>query len=498
MKILLIEPPFSRLIKWNDIFFPLGLGYLASYLSKHGYKVRIYNSEIPQTPFKYDDNKKGKYQKLLSEHNNYKEALQNDNHEVWKEIRNVINSYQPDMVGITVRSAKFPSALKVASIAKSINRECLVVLGGPHPTICPEQSILANNIDFIVRGEGESTILELCQTIEGDSTSDLTHIKGLSFKRNGEAIHNGARELIKDLDVIPFPGRDLVLNPDLYSSKNMAVIVTGRGCPFDCGYCSAQSIWTNKVRYRSIENTINEIKHIKNRFSADSIYFWDDSFTVNKRRVIDLCNIIINDKIDIRWGCTSRVDLLDDELLTIMKSAGCEKIDIGIESGSERILKLINKRITVQKVKQSIELIRGHNIKIGAFFMIGFPEETKQDINCTLDLIKKSKVDSICLSIFTPYPATKLYDKAMSLGLIPKKIDWENFNHHSPDNFFSKHINKKEHIKIISEATLLVDNYNKKRQPNNLISRIIFYIKNPKLFFSKLQEKIQNRLSYHS
>jgi len=402
------------------------------------------------------------------------------------------------MVGITVRSAKFPSALKVASIAKNINKTCHVVLGGPHPTICPEQSILANNIDFIVRGEGEYTILELCQTIEGVSSSNLSHINGLSFKRNGKAIHNGPRELIKNLDDIPFPGRDLVLDPNLYSPDDMAVIVTGRGCPFDCGYCSAQSIWTNKVRYRTIENTINEIKHITNKFSTHSIYFWDDSFTANRKRVIGLCNNIIKDKIPIRWGCTSRVDLLDDELLTIMKNAGCEKIDIGIESGSERMLKLINKQITVQQVKQSIELIKRHNIKIGAFFMIGFPEETKQDINCTLDLMKESKVDSICLSIFTPYPATKLYDKAMSLGLIPEKIDWENFNHQSPDNFFSKHIDKKEHLKIISEATLLVDNYNKKRQLNDLISRIIFYIKNPKLFFSKLQEKIQNKLAYHS
>ena len=497
MKVLLIEPPFIRLRRINTAFFPIGLGYLAGVLAKNCIDVKIYNAELTNETFKADGDSYGtyKYKPLLAQHGYYKEALADHDHGVWREIEATIDEQKPDAVGITSRSAKFPSALRVAAIVKKLNPKTYVIIGGPHPTIEPDECVQDQNIDFVVRGEGEETLLELCQVLDTDG--DYGQIPGLSFKKGDVAIHNEQRGLIRDLDSLPFPARDLVINPSSFPTDAMASLVTSRGCSFKCGYCSAASMWTRKVRTRGVENSIAEIKYIVDTYNTKTIYFWDDSFTINRRRIFALCDAINDANLGIRWSCTTRVDLVDDELLAAMRGAGCVHIDIGVESGSERILKLIDKGISVEKVKSAVALIHKHNIQISAFFMVGFPEETEGDILQTIELMKTIDVSSICLSIFTPYPGTALYEKAHSLGLIPEVIDWADFDHHSPENFFMANIEKDVFERLVVEMMEIADQYRSfsfSKSIQIMKTNSKYYLKNPRLFFAKATQKILAKL----
>jgi radical SAM superfamily enzyme YgiQ (UPF0313 family) len=268
----------------------------------------------------------------------------------------------------------------------------------------------------------------------------------------------------------------------------MGALITSRGCPYECRYCSAKSIWTRRVRNRSIRNIIEEIKEIVQKFKLDRLYFWDDSFTVDRKKIINLCCSIKKEFNGISWGCTSRTDLLDEELLMAMKDSGCTGIDVGIESGSERVLKQINKGIDLQNALKVVKLIRKHGINCGAFFMIGFPEENEEDILATKNFIKKLKASSICLSIFTPYPGTGLYDKAKSLNIISGDFSWDKFDHQSPENFFMKGVEKEKFKKLVNQMVRTVDKYNYKE-------KIKFYTRsffqNPGKFVFKVYRRIK-------
>ncbi|MEN8163824.1 MAG: radical SAM protein [Acidobacteriota bacterium] len=491
MKVLLVEPPFMRLRRRKTTFFPIGLGYLAGVLAKHSIDVKIYNAEHSEEEFEDTSDSSGPYNALLGQHKYYKQALADDGHPVWREIEATIAEQRPGIVGITSRSAKFPSALKIAAIAKRLDPDCHVVLGGPHPTIKPDECILDENVDFVVRGEGEETFLELCEAL--DDGSDWEDIAGMTYMKNGEVVHTEPRAFIGELDELPMPARDLVLYPESYPETVMGALTTSRGCAFKCGYCSAASTWSRKVRMHSVDSAVGEIRHIVEKYGAKSIVFWDDSFTVNRKRILELCQALIDSKLDIRWSCTTRVDLVDDELLASMKRAGCTRIDLGVESGSNRMLKIIDKGITTEKVKWAVDLIHKHKIQVSAFFMAGFPEETEEDLLATIKLMKSLDVETMCLSIFTPYPGTALYDMAHSLELIPEITDWADFDHHSPENFFMAKIEREVFKKRVSEMVEIADRHRRpsfQKSLRALKTNSGYYMRNPNIFFGKVAGKL--------
>ena len=493
-RILLINPPFQRLKGIAHIYLPIGLGYLCAYISKEDSVVAaIYNSEVPDLSEKLIF--QIKYQDMLNFHEKYIDALRDENNYVWKEVRRTISDFAPDVVCLTVMTAKYDSALNISNIAKTVNKDCKVIWGGPHPTIEPEGVLRNSSVDFAVRGEGEITLSELISVLSEDwtpSSSKLERINGLSYKADGGIKHNSPRGLIEDLDTLPFPSRDKVLFSERYLPSSWGDIITLRGCPFRCGYCSAHNIWTRRVRYKKPEKVIEEIRYVISKYGNKEFYFWDDSFTLDRNRALELCGLLKNIGTRISWGCTTRVDLLDDAIIKAMKSAGCSSISIGIETGSENMIKAIHKDITRDMVINAVSLLDKYNLKYDAFFMVGFPEETKEDIKKTFDLMKSLKKGRVCFSIFTPYPGTEQYDIAKSYGLISDSPDWSRFSHQSNENHFMKNITKDEFKKYVEEISLWIDGKNTK---NTAIWPLLWVaclnirplVKNPRLIINKLK-----------
>lgn len=493
MKILLINPPFQRLKKIKKIFFPLGLGYLAASLDKNGFICRIYNAEVPQEKLRESiDNKL-----LLTHHYDYIGALRDNQHIVWKEIMQTLRNFNPDIVGISVMTPNYGSALKISQIIKEYNKDCKVIWGGPHPTIEAERALLEKTVDLVIRGEGENTIVELCKIIESKShKKDFSNIKGLSYKENGDIFHNQPRELSRDLDGFPFPARDLLLYKNLYPSSTFGNLIISRGCPFECSYCGVHHIWGKDVKFRSIESVILEIYTTARNYGTREFYFLDDNFTVNRKYTFDLCTNIINKRLDISWNCITRVDLIDNDLIRILKKAGCCHIDIGIESGSPKILNLINKGITLEQIREASKLLKKNHMNWGAFFVIGFPQETENDIEETIQFMKELSPISVEFSIFTPYPGTKLYELSNKLGLIPKDVDWNRFSHQSPENYFIKDVSREKFDCYVKRFSEFVDSYNNSFRSlvRKTLNRNSFWIKHPILFLRKLFSLLKRKI----
>lgn len=492
MKVLLINPPFQRLKGIRASYFPLGLGYLAAVLAQRQIDVKIYNAENPSNG-ECTGLKSTSF--LMRMHNAYLEALRNENHLVWSEVVNVIKEFQPDVVGISVMTTKYLSALKITDICKKINENILIIWGGFHPSIKPDEALGNYNVDFVVRGEGERTLTELVESIRA-CNKNYHKIDGLSFRKDGVIIHNKPRSLIQNLDQIPFPARNLSLEDNLYQAKDLNMLVTSRGCPFQCTYCGASNIWGRKVRTRSSGNVIKEIEDMIEQFGIKEFYFVDDSFTVNRARIIELCEAIKRKGLDITWRCATRVDIIDTELIKEMKRAGCSGLHLGIETGSKRILKGIKKGITLDQVRNAARILRKNRMDWRAYFMLGFPEETIEDIEETMNFIKEINPPAIDLSIFTPYPGTELFHDVMRLGLMPENPDWSRFHHQSPDNYFIKNISRSEFEEIVRRLSNDIDRLNNRFSvlAKRALGRSHYYWKHPILFAKTVFEFFDRKL----
>lgn len=474
MKVLLINPPFQRLKGIAHTYFPLGLGYLCADLSRDNrINAMVYNAETPDLsehlPFHV------KYQDMLKLHRNYIYALQNNKHYVWKEVYRVIQEFNPDLIGLSIMTAKYSSAIEIAQIAKSINNNYKVVCGGPHPTIDPEGVLQNPGVDFVVRGEGEETLKELVDlTIQHKDTfqEKLSSVDGLSYKSDSRIYHNRERKLIENLDDLSFPARDKLFFGHRYLPSSWGDMITLRGCPFRCGYCGAHNTWHYKVRYREPLKVLEEINTVIAQYNTREFYFWDDNFTLDRERTLELCQLITQNNIRISWGCTTRVDLLDDSTVKELKQAGCTLISIGIETASPRMLTSIHKDITIEKIYSAIGLLDKYGLKYEAFFMLGFPEETEEDIEQTFSFMQRLNKAKICFSIFTPYPGTEQYEIAKRHNLIPERHDWSKFSHQSEDNFFMKNVDKEKFDKYVNKIASWIDENNTR---NIEISRLVLH-----------------------
>ena len=438
MNILLIDPPFYRFINYYNRYFPLGLAYLAAVLRNKGHRVLIYDADANM-----DKAGRMDYSDIESRYPEYIKSVNNMSHTIWNELRDTLDEIKPDLVGINIFTTKAAAAFRTAEIVKTSLDNVSVVAGGPHPSVKADEILrISSYIDFAIRGEGEVSFLKLVDAVENGKP--YNNINGLSFKANGNIYHNPDAGFIKDLDEIPFPARDLLINKNSYSTEDMGLIMTGRGCPFECTFCSSAGVWKRIVRLRSVGNVIGEIRRIQKKYGSVQFTFKDDTFVINRKRVREFCKTLKNEKLKINWECNARVNFIDEQMLSEMKSAGCNSIKIGIESGSDRILTdIMKKGITVTQIKHAAKLLRKAGIHWTGYFLIGIPTETEPEMLQTLALMREIKPDFASLSVFEPYPGTKLHDMVISKGYMTGVRTLDDYYNISPKYYMMKDANKR-------------------------------------------------------
>jgi len=387
MKICLISPPYNSAVKSvvGVSSPPLGLAYIASVLRQNP-EVKIIDSNIL----------------------NYTIG------DVEEELR----SFNPDVVGITSVTPSIYEAYKVAETAKKVRVDCTVVLGGPHATFMPRQTMEeCKYIDIIVRGEGEETTKELIENIEKGAS--LNEVKGITFREKNEIIDAEPRPFIKNIDDIPFPSRDLLpMHLYKFNGVKYTTMLTSRGCPFKCSFCSSSRLFGGYWRERSPENVLEEMKIIYEEYNIRNIEFMDDTFTLNQERAEKICDEIIKQGWDISWGASSRVDTLSKKLVEKMKKAGCWILFLGIESGSQKILDTIGKRITLEQVKKAVKILKDAGIQVLGSFILGFLQDTTKTIKETIKFAKSLNLDYAEFSVLTPYPGTPIFDYAKKNSML--------------------------------------------------------------------------------
>jgi len=406
MKILLINPPYTNFEGMKESgghMMSLGLAYLASYLRKNtNCQISILDTEVRGL--------------------NY------------QEIKQEIKKGDADIIGITCLTPVMPHVFKIAKIIKEeINPKSVIVAGGIHPTALPEETIKNPFIDFVVVGEGEITLYELVKAIE-EKECNFKKINGLYFKQNNIIISTPPRELISDIDEIPFPARDL-FDLDLYynaptkkvSSEPAGPILTSRGCAFNCIHCISRKIWKRTPRFRSIPNIMKELEECVYKFGIKEINIYDDTFTLNQDRAMKICDEIIKRKLDIFWVSFSRVNTISEKLAKKMYEAGCRKISFGLESGSQKILDLMRKQATIEMGKKAVKTITKQGILAHASFMFGNLGETEKTIKETIKFAKSLPLDNATFFITSPVPGTDLYEIAKKEGFINENTKWEEF-----------------------------------------------------------------------
>jgi anaerobic magnesium-protoporphyrin IX monomethyl ester cyclase len=336
----------------------------------------------------------------------------------------------PKFVGISATTVLFDNALALAEIVKNKYPTVKIIMDGVHPTILPREVLSSKFVDFVIIGEGEYSLLELL------SQKNPLKIKGIGFKENGKIIINSSREIIPDINIFPFPAYDLLPMDKYYSApggykrKPSLGMITSRGCPGRCTFCKG-NVLGEKIRFRSAQKIIEEIIFLQNNYGIRDITFYDDTFTTNKQNVRDFCSLILKNKLDLTWCCFSRVDTVDQELLFEMKRAGCHQIMYGVESADKDILKNINKRITLEKVKDTIEATKKAGIDTRLAFMLGNPGETEETIKKTIKFAIFLNPDLVSFNITTPYPGTEMFAWADKNNFLLHK-NWQKYDLSKP------------------------------------------------------------------
>ena len=391
MKILLVNPSYRDVYRTFDFVLPpLGLAYMAALLAKKNYDVKIVDLNVGQ-----------KDQAIP--HNNW------------------------DLVGITLDTSRYYKGMEYARMLKS--KGTRVVVGGPHASFMADEILESGSSDYVVRGEGEHTMLELAETL--NQGGNLEQIQGLSFRNDDQIIHNDKRAYSDDLDTLPSPARDL-LDMDKYrtsklGTRSITSILTSRGCPYQCSFCASSKLAGTFWRARSVQSIVEEIQFVKDTYGYRAFAFVDDNFTLNPQRVIDLCEEICKRGWDIHWWCFSRVDTIvkNPEMVSLMYEAGCRSTYIGVESSNQETLDSYNKKISADISRKAISVLKENKIEMTASFIIGGLNEDKKMVKDTLRYAKSLNPNTVSFTILTPYPGTDLFEQVKDRIIT---FDWRKYD----------------------------------------------------------------------
>lgn len=339
-------------------------------------------------------------------------------------LREGLSARRYDVVGVSVMTSMVRDAKRASTIARETNPQSLIIWGGPHPTVLPDDTLALPHVDAVVIGEGEETLLELVQ--RGGDPSGVT---GIWYKTaDGDFVRNPPRSLIQDLSALPWPARDAVdmrtytrawysltaADPTLLGTS----LITSRGCPYVCTYCqpTLRQLFGKKVRRRSVDDVLDELVHLKETYGLNAFMFEDDTFIIHRRWIKEFSARLKEMNLGLRWGCNVRADLVTRELLEPMVKAGLAQINMGIESGTQRILdQIYDKRNTIEDVRQAVSIAKSLGLKVGGYFMIGAPTETEEEIERTIRFAARLPIDEAAFNITTPLPGTYLWEQTRDL-----------------------------------------------------------------------------------
>ncbi|MBS3159986.1 radical SAM protein [Candidatus Woesearchaeota archaeon] len=444
MKILLINPSQRNVYgtPMPQAYPPLGLLYIGAVLEKDGHVIDLLN--IDSDGFN----------------------------------ENYILEFKPDFVGITATTPTFNNAILIAKKIKEI-LDVKIILGGVHATISPFESLNNDYIDFVIKGEGEQTILELVNS-NGKYTID-----GLFYKKDKKIIKNNERKLIENLDDLPFPARHLLKNPNFYvppdaTRKPVASIMTTRGCYGKCTYCCTKNIYGFRLRTRSVKNILDEIDVVVNKFNVKEIHFMDDNFVYDKNRVIEFCSELKKRNYDLIFEFANglRADCINEEVLNALKSIGVINLGFGVESGNEEILKNIKKGITKDQVRKAFKLAKEKGFQTWGFFMFGLPGENEKTMQDTIVFALELDPDFAKFLVLKPYPGTEIYDQLNNAKFI---FDF-NYDHYGP---YTYPVHKLEEVNADT-----IYKYQKK-------ANRIFYLRASKIYSHMRRIKSLDQLKYN-
>jgi len=406
MRITLINP---KLKTWSpNIYVPLGLCYIAASLEQAGHDVDILD---------------------MNSHRVLDRAMM-------KRIE------QSPLVGIGGLVTEYTEVVRLVKVIKGANENKIVVLGGPLATTHSEELLVASGADVAVVREGEQTIVEMVGAIEQGSSKKL--IKGIVYQDKGRVTAHPPREPEKDLDSITHPARHL-LDMSQYSTHHFqtfgtktpkmksSTMITSRGCPYKCTFCSKE-IGGLKWRARSPEDIISEMRELREDYDIRGFVFNDDTFVVNKKRVMNFCTLLEKELPDVVWYCNGRVNLMDEEMIQAMAKSGCVGIAYGIESGNQGILDSVKKQITIEQVEQIVALTKKYGIHVTGYFMLGILGDTRETIQETLDFAEKLDLDFYGFGITSPIPGTEMYAQAVERCLVEKTKRLEDWSFHAQMN----------------------------------------------------------------
>jgi len=475
MKLLLIQPPFTIFkTETKTCHPPLGLAYLAAVLKER------------HDIFVLDALAEGYEKEEVVDKNFLRFGLSAE------DIKRRIEQIMPDVVGVScLFSSQSENVFKICELSKKINKNIITILGGAHPSAVPEIVLENKNVDFVVIGEGEETIARLLDCLENKKYSFLQDIEGVGFKYEGIIRISRKKKFNENIDNLPLPYWDIfpleryfkINNPHGGPARNTPFlpVITSRGCPFECIFCSVHNLWGIGYRTRSAQNIISEIDYLINKFGIKELLFEDDNLTLDKERAKQLFKGMIERRMNVSWNVPNgiAVQTLDEEILYSMKKSGCYRISIGIESGSERVLKdIIKKPIMLMKIKPIIDKAKQLGLDTGVFFVVGLPGEKREDLKKTFRFARYLDVDNVNFFFATPLPGTRLFKICEEKGLIRKPYDYTKFKSDCP-NFSTGEFSIPELDSIVIKEKIKI--------------LFLYLLRNPKKFIVKFYNKIKNK-----
>jgi len=399
LRALLINTPFPF---EEQPVPPLGLTYLAATLQESGAEVQILDLLV--TRYSPDT------------------------------IRRKLLDFQPQVVGATCSTLNYSIAVRILRLCKRIDSNVITLIGGPHVSFTATEVIADNPwIDIVVRGESDRTLVELAGALQDGN--DLGQVAGITYRNDGAAVTTDSRPLIGELDRLPLPARHLLPLSRYRALEQPCTVITSRGCPFGCIFCSAPKMFGRGVRFRSPELVVNEIAHLREELGFKNVNIVDDTFTVRESHVQTICEKMIELKLDINWSVYSRVDTINPRMLRLMKEAGCSWICFGVESGSQTILDRIKKRITVAQSKEAVKMAKEAGINVLVSFILGLPGEDSLTASQTVGLAKELFSNygaNYGFHILAPMPGTEVCERASDYGIKILTRNWSKYNANRP------------------------------------------------------------------